>query len=237
MTRRSRAMCGRKNFSIMKLSTRGNGSSIASKLNTGQPTSSIISTNHGMPVRTFMSCKRKGRVPHMDASYTSRMSGSRPRSRRVSIAFIVATVALSACGPLPADNVPRPVAVGRSSDGTIRFVVPLCDGEEISSFIVSNNQTGETLWRVSEPVGNDERSGAILLGEGSGFKSQEVPLRKPLPDEIDVTAHFVSGPPVGSGILVKAIPEDLAGTDQVTSPTLGRGTEKEFLEETESDYC
>ncbi|WP_169980599.1 MULTISPECIES: hypothetical protein [unclassified Microbispora] len=144
---------------------------------------------------------------------------------------------VAACRPPLADDLPRPVGVGRTDDGRLRFVVPLCPGESLSSFLVQDQQSPRLLWKVSQPTGTEERAGVIVLGDARGFEKQDIPLQEPLPPILDVTARLTDDFPIANAFQLTDIPEDFAGTDQVLGLSGRKSSEEDFRSKTEDDYC
>ncbi|MEO3810990.1 hypothetical protein ABGB17_18485 [Sphaerisporangium sp. B11E5] len=144
---------------------------------------------------------------------------------------------LVACTPPLGDRLPRPIGIGRADDGQLRFVIPLCTGEAISSFAAVDHETEQPVWKVSRPARPDMKK--IVLGNTQGFAEQEIPLASPLPSNLDVSATLASDLVVGSAFTLDQIPEDLAGTATVVN-VIGKGTpepEEEFLRQTGAEYC
>jgi hypothetical protein len=142
-----------------------------------------------------------------------------------------------ACTPPLGDRLPRPVGVGRADDGRLRFVIPLCGGEAISSFAAVDHETGQPVWKVSRPTRPDMKK--IVLGNAQGFAEQEIPLVSPLPSNLDVSATLATGLVVGSAFTLDQVSEDLAGTSTVVN-VIGKETpepEEEFLRQTDAEYC
>ncbi|GII62116.1 hypothetical protein Skr01_22010 [Sphaerisporangium krabiense] len=151
--------------------------------------------------------------------------------------LLACALLLTACMPPLGDRFPRPVGVGRSDDGQLRFVIPLCAGEAISSFAAADHRTEQPVWKVSRPTRPNMNT--IVLGNAQEFAEQETPLASPLPSNLNVSATLTSDLVVESAFTLDQIPEDLAGTAQVVN-MIGKGTaepEKEFLRQADADYC
>ncbi|MEU7915378.1 hypothetical protein [Microbispora bryophytorum] len=162
------------------------------------------------------------------------------RGRLVTELLVLSSCALllAACGRPPlADELPRPVAVGRTAEGKIRLVVPLCEGEAIKSVEVQNHRTARPIWRVSRPARSEEQQEVIVLGDAHGFTREDVPLRSPLPANMGVTVELADGPPLGSGFLLKDVPEDFARTDRVLTIDGEKVPEEEFRRNAAAEYC
>ncbi|MEU9891776.1 hypothetical protein [Sphaerisporangium sp. NPDC051011] len=118
-------------------------------------------------------------------------------------------------------------------------MVPLCDGETISSFEVADWETERLVWKVSEPNRPDEQKGMIVLGDARGFSKQENSLTSPVPPHLDVGVRLSSERPTGSAFLWDEVPENLADSTQVVN-WIGKATpqsEESFRQEVDADYC
>ncbi|WP_326824050.1 hypothetical protein [Streptosporangium sp. NBC_01756] len=161
----------------------------------------------------------------------------RLRSSKKILILSACMLLLSACRPPLADELPRPVGIGRTSGGEFRFVIPLCEGEAVSAFEIEGHQTGLPVWEVSQPTRTEEQNGEIVLGDARGFVKQEVPLKRPLPPTVSVSAWLAGDLLVGSGFLLEKVPQSLAGTDRVLKIGGEILTEEEFRRQVDNDYC
>lgn len=144
---------------------------------------------------------------------------------------------LPGCRPPLGDDLPRPVGIGRTSEGQFRFVVPLCDGESVFSFEVEDHQSERPIWKVSQPIQDQERSGVIVLGDARGFAKQETPMQEPLPRNVSVVARLTNGLHVSSGFLLEEVPATLSSAGHVLNSSSQSVSEDEFRRQVESDYC
>ncbi|MFI7470024.1 hypothetical protein [Nonomuraea sp. NPDC049646] len=162
----------------------------------------------------------------------------RRRLRSPSILAVIGVFLLSGCSLAPSgDSAPRPLAMGRTDDGRFRFVVPLCEGENVLSFEVQDHRTERLVWKASQPTRSAEREGSITLGDAQGFTTEESPLSSPLPPDISVDVQVTSDAPIGRGFLFGEAPKEMSGTDLVTAPSGARIPEKQFRQETIAEYC
>lgn len=153
------------------------------------------------------------------------------------LVFSSCVLLVAACRTPLADDQPRPIGIGRTSDEQVRFIVPLCEGEEISSLGVEEHQTERPIWKVSQPLHPKERSGEITLGDARGFGKQEIPLQLPLPPNISVTVRLTDDLLIGSGFLLNEVPKSLSGTNRVLNANGREVSEEEFRMQIDDDYC
>ncbi|WP_433440177.1 hypothetical protein [Nonomuraea sp. CA-141351] len=127
--------------------------------------------------------------------------------------------------------------MGRTDDGRFRFVVPLCDGETVSSIEVQEHQAGRLVWKASQPARPEERNGAIVFGDAGGFTNQETPPQEPLPSNISVSVELSNGISVGRGFLLNETPEQFAGSGQVRDFDGKMISDDEFRRQVTAEYC
>ncbi|WP_433215142.1 hypothetical protein [Microtetraspora malaysiensis] len=149
----------------------------------------------------------------------------------------ICVIALTACVPTLGDPPVRPVGIGRSGDGQLRFVVALCPGEQLASFEVTDHSNEQLIWKVSQPIGAMRQGGEVVLGDSSGFATVVMKLSPSVPENIDATARLTDDFTFGSAFLRNEIPQDLAGTDYVLNRNKQKVGEQKFVRQVRNDYC
>lgn len=163
-----------------------------------------------------------------------------PRRRSVVYALLVSSICLlasTACVARFGDDLPRPVGIGRAADGSLRFVVTLCSGERLSSFSVADRRTLKPIWKVSKPTGAVEQGGEITVGDATGFKTLEIPLKSPIPPNVLATARLTDGFELQVSFLQDQVPRELAETSQVLDGMREKVSLEEFQRDVERRYC
>lgn len=164
------------------------------------------------------------------------LAGRSARTAKLIVLGLI-TLTLAACVPVLGDPRPRPVGIGRASDGRLRFLLVLCSDERVASVEVANNVSFHPIWRVSQPKDELAQGGQVILGDSTGFSVVELPLTSPIPFNIDVTVGLESGRRFGSAFIPDEIPPGIAGTNSVVNAMEKVVSEDEFREDVEGEYC
>lgn len=118
------------------------------------------------------------------------------------------------------------------------FIIPLCDGESLSTFDVREHQTTRPVWKVSQPIQPETRRGTVVLGEAKGFANEQVALKLPIPSHLSVSADLSSGTYAGRGFLLSDAPKYSAGaTTQVRNTEGELVSEHDFREQIVAEFC